>query len=194
MPDPALGLQQNGQALDETRPLLSVVVPVFNLAGKIGENVGTIRQRVEAALGEPIELIVVSDGSSDRSEERALENDRGRTRDPLRPEPRQGVRRAHRRAGARGRFVSFVDADLDLDPAPLADYLRLAESESLDVVIGSKRHPGLARPLPALAPRRQLAVPAARARSFSSSTSATRRSGSSCSGARSPRRSCRCCS
>jgi glycosyltransferase involved in cell wall biosynthesis len=42
---------------------------------------------------------------------------------------------------ARGRFVSFVDADLDVDPADLAEYLRLAEGESLDIVIGSKRHP-----------------------------------------------------
>ena len=42
---------------------------------------------------------------------------------------------------ARGEYISFVDADLDLDPAAISRFLRLAQSESLDFVIGSKRHP-----------------------------------------------------
>jgi glycosyltransferase involved in cell wall biosynthesis len=125
-----------------TRPLLSVVVPVFNLAETIGENVRTIRQQVEAALGRPIELIVVSDGSSDRSEERVLEDDPELAR-VIHYDRNLGKGYAVRTGAlaARGRFVSFVDADLDVDPAALAEFLRLAEGESLDIVIGSKRHP-----------------------------------------------------
>ena len=46
---------------DEVRPLLSVVVPVYNQPD-IVDNVQTIRERIESRLGEPIELIVVSDG------------------------------------------------------------------------------------------------------------------------------------
>ena len=42
---------------------------------------------------------------------------------------------------ARGRFVAFIDADLDLDPASLPIFLRTAERDQLDMVIGSKRHP-----------------------------------------------------
>ena len=57
-----------------TQPLLSVVVPVYNQAGTIVENVRTIRDRVERELGGTLELIVVSDGSIDRSEERLLED------------------------------------------------------------------------------------------------------------------------
>lgn len=127
---------------ERTRPLLSVVVPAFNLADTIGENVRTIRGRVEEALGEQIELIVVSDGSSDRSEERVVEADPELAR-VIHYDRNLGKGYAVRTGvlAARGRFVSFVDADLDLDPAALAGYLRLAESESLDVVIGSKRHP-----------------------------------------------------
>jgi len=125
-----------------TAPLLTVVVPVFNLAEKIADNVRTIRERVEAALGEPIELIVVSDGSSDRSEERVVEGDPDLAR-VIHYDRNLGKGYAVRTGAlaARGRFVSFVDADLDLDPSPLAGYLELAERESLDVVIGSKRHP-----------------------------------------------------
>jgi nitrogenase molybdenum-iron protein alpha/beta subunit len=36
---------------------LSVVVPLLNLTETIGDDVSRIRRRVEAALGEPIELI-----------------------------------------------------------------------------------------------------------------------------------------
>ena len=45
-------------------PLLSVVVPVYNQAESIVANVDTILERIGAGLGEPFELIVVSDGSS----------------------------------------------------------------------------------------------------------------------------------
>ena len=142
MPESALRPQLAGHADEAIRPLLSVVVPVYNLAGAIVENARTIRRRVEGALGEPIELIVVSDGSSDRSEERVLERGPELAR-VIHYDRNLGKGYAVRTGAlaASGRFVSFVDADLDLDPAALAAYLRLAERESLDFVIGSKRHP-----------------------------------------------------
>jgi glycosyltransferase involved in cell wall biosynthesis len=140
VPEPALSSQVVPTPA-EARPLLSVVVPVYNLAGAIADNARTIRERVEGALGEQIELIVVSDGSSDSSEERVLES--GEVARVIHYDRNLGKGYAVK-AGAlvsAGRFVSYVDADLDLDPAALADYLRLAERESLDIVIGSKRHP-----------------------------------------------------
>jgi glycosyltransferase involved in cell wall biosynthesis len=122
--------------------LLTVVVPVYNEADSILENVRTIRDRVAAGLDAPFELIVVSDGSVDRTEERLLE-----ARDEL-------VKVIHydRNLGkgyaikvgalaARGRWIAYVDADLDLDPASIPDYLEVAARESLDFAIGSKRHP-----------------------------------------------------
>jgi glycosyltransferase involved in cell wall biosynthesis len=126
----------------DAQPLLSVVVPVFNQAGSILENVRIIRQRVGDALDGPFETIVVSDGSVDRTEERLLEGEL------------EGVRVFHydRNLGkgyavkvgsleARGRWVGYVDADLDLDPASLAEYVAVAERDGLDFAIGSKRHP-----------------------------------------------------
>ena len=41
---------------------------------------------------------------------------------------------------SQGRWVAYVDADLDLDPAAPAAYVRAEEAE-LDFAIGSKRHP-----------------------------------------------------
>lgn len=123
--------------------LLTVVVPVYNLAGSIVENVTEIRRRIASGLDEPFELVVVSDGSVDRTEERLLE-----ARDAL-------LRVIHYdrnlgkgyavKAGAlaaRGRWIAFVDADLDLDPGSIPTFLATAGDESLDFAIGSKRHPG----------------------------------------------------
>jgi hypothetical protein len=56
----ALRSQLDRRAGKGTRPLLSVV-PVFNLAETIGDNLRLIRERVEDAFGERIELIVDAD-------------------------------------------------------------------------------------------------------------------------------------
>lgn len=122
--------------------VLSVVVPVFNQEAAIAENVETIRRAVGAGLGAPFELIVVSDGSIDGTEEEALAARDERTR----------VIHYDRNLGkgyavkvgvleARAKWVAYVDSDLDLDPALLVRFLRRAEAVSLDITVGSKRHP-----------------------------------------------------
>lgn len=126
------------------RPLLTVVVPVYNGGDQIVENVNVIQRAVAGGLpGEEIEVIVVSDGSIDDTAERLLAA-RGAA----------GIRVIHydRNLGkgyavktgalaARGAWVALVDADLDLDPASLPRYVETARRESLDFAIGSKRHP-----------------------------------------------------
>jgi hypothetical protein len=44
-------------------------------------------------------------------------------------------------AAATGRWVAWIDSDLDLDPTRIGDFLDRARREELDVVVGSKRHP-----------------------------------------------------
>ena len=53
---------------DPNRPLLSVVVPVFNQAASIVANLEVIRDRVGNELGDEFEIVVVSDGSIDATE------------------------------------------------------------------------------------------------------------------------------
>jgi glycosyltransferase involved in cell wall biosynthesis len=127
-----------------SRPLLSVVVPVYNGGDEVVANVDVIREAVAAGLApEDVELIVVSDGSIDGSAERLIES-RGD----------KGIRVIHYdrnlgkgyavKAGAlasHGDWVGLVDADLDLDPALIPHYLEVARRERLDLAIGSKRHP-----------------------------------------------------
>ena len=126
------------------RPLLTVVVPVYNGGDEIVGNVDVIRSAVTSRIpADQVELLVVSDGSIDGTAERLLET---RTE--------QGTRVLHYdrnlgkgyavKAGslaAHGEWLALVDADLDLDPASIPDFLEAAQREGLDFAIGSKRHP-----------------------------------------------------
>jgi glycosyltransferase involved in cell wall biosynthesis len=123
--------------------VLSVVVPVYNGGPAIVGNIEAIRAAIVESLGdEQLELIVVSDGSIDGTAERLL------------AERIDGVRVLHYdrnlgkgyavKAGilaSHGSWVGLCDADLDLDPAALPGYLRVAQREGLDLAVGSKRHP-----------------------------------------------------
>ena len=135
---------QTGENVAPTEPtlVLSVVVPVYNEGETIVENIRIISERIGRSLPEPFELVVVSDGSIDRTHEHLLE------------ERSENVRVIHydRNLGkgyavkvgalaARGQWISFVDADLDLDPSSIPRFLEIARAENLDFAIGSKRHP-----------------------------------------------------
>jgi len=118
-------------------------VPVYNGGEGIVENVDEIRRAVcEQVAADDLELIVVSDGSIDGTEERLLESRSDRLR-VIHYDRNLGKGYAVK-AGAlasRGAWVALVDADLDLDPHAVTDYLEVAEREQLDFAIGSKRHP-----------------------------------------------------
>jgi len=125
------------------RPLLTVVVPVYNGGDEIVANVEEIRRAVVAGISAAdVELIVVSDGSIDGTAERLLES------------RSEGIRVLHYdrnlgkgyavKAGslaAHGAWVALVDADLDLDPGSIPAFLAAARDDDLDLAIGSKRHP-----------------------------------------------------
>jgi glycosyltransferase involved in cell wall biosynthesis len=127
-----------------SRPLLSVVVPVYNGGEQIVENVGVIQRALANGLpGEEIEVIVVSDGSIDDTEEYLLA---ARTHAGLRVihYDRNLGKGYAVKAGAlasHGAWVALVDSDLDLDPASVPEFLEIARREKLDFAIGSKRHP-----------------------------------------------------
>jgi len=122
--------------------LLSIVVPVYNQEQSILRNVRTICERVRAGLDEPFEIIVVSDGSIDRTDEQLVESHIEHVRF-LRYDRNLGKGYAIKVGAldARGRWIAYVDADLDLDPGSLPEYVAVAERDGLDFAIGSKRHP-----------------------------------------------------
>lgn len=111
-----------------TRPLVSVVIPVFN-----GERF--LRQAIDSALAQTydaVEVIAVDDGSTDGSPAiLASYGDRVRA---IR-QPNSGVSRARNAgiASARGEFIAFLDQDDWWQPAKLE---RQAESVLSDAEIG----------------------------------------------------------
>lgn len=125
------------------RPLLSVVVPVFNQASSIVKNLEVVRERLRAGLGDDFEIVVVSDGSIDETEEELIAGAPVGAFRVFHYDRNLGKGYAVKLGAleARGRWVGFVDADLDLDPGALAAYVRRAEERDLDFAIGSKRHP-----------------------------------------------------
>lgn len=126
------------------RPLLTVVIPVYNGGDEIVDNVGVIRRAlVEGLPGETIEVIVVSDGSIDATAEQLLATSAEGGWRVIHYDRNLGKGYAVK-AGAlasRGAWVALIDADLDLDPSSVPAYLAVAQRENLDFAIGSKRHP-----------------------------------------------------
>ncbi len=124
-----------------TQPLLSVVAPVHNGSAFIQANVAIIREELDAA-GVPYELIVVSDGSVDTTVELALA---AGSRDVRVFHYDRNVGKGYAvklgLLSARGRYVGFIDSDLDLHPSELPRFLAAIQTGGLDAVIGSKRHP-----------------------------------------------------
>ncbi len=125
----------------DVAPILSVVVPAYDQETAIAANLVTIHERI-ASIGVPFEMIVVSDGSRDATENVARAVDLPGTRVIGYPR-NQGKGYAVRQGSgaARGEYVGWVDSDLDLDPASLGRFLTRARERRLDAVIGSKRHP-----------------------------------------------------
>ncbi|MDP8937027.1 MAG: glycosyltransferase [Actinomycetota bacterium] len=118
---------------------LSVVVPAYREAGRIGATVRSLR----AALADVdrnggVEIVVVDDGSSDGTAEGAA----AAGADQVVSLPQNRGKGAAVRAGvlgARGRTIAFTDADLSYAPDQLLRLLAEAEA-GWDVVVGSRKH------------------------------------------------------
>ena len=123
-------------APDAGVPRLSLVFPVFDEE----DNVGPLLEAALALaprLASPFEIIVVDDGSRDRSaaivEARCRSDPRVRL---LRHPANRGYGAALRSGlrAARGELVFFTDADLQFDLAELATLL--AQADAFDLVVG----------------------------------------------------------
>jgi glycosyltransferase involved in cell wall biosynthesis len=117
--------------------LLSIVVPVYNEVRTVAE---VIERLLAIDLPAPREILVVNDGSTDGTRE-ALD------RIPARPELRiihaekNGGKGSAIRIGfgqAAGTIVAIQDADLELDPAQIAELVKPILAGQTRVVYGSR--------------------------------------------------------
>ena len=125
----------------EERPHYSVVIPAYNEAERILPTIGAIATQV-SLLGEPWELIVADDGSTDQTV--SLVQDLGLANlHVLVADQNRGKGSAVRRGvlAARGEIILFADAD---QSTPIEQFQAL-ESQILmgaDVVVGSRAAAG----------------------------------------------------
>ncbi|MFN2611351.1 MAG: glycosyltransferase [Actinomycetota bacterium] len=120
---------------------LSVVTPSYNPGTSYRANLERLLAVLQAS-GITYEVIAVSDGSTDGSEVQALEMVSDGFRH-IHYEKNRGKGFALRTglAGARGKYVAFIDSDGDLDPSEITSFITLMNTYDADLVLGSKRHP-----------------------------------------------------
>ncbi len=119
--------------------LISIVVPVFNEAATVA---AVVDRLLTIELPAPREIIVVNDGSRDAT--RSVLETIAATRPPglsvVHAEENRGKGHAIRLGfeAARGTIVAIQDADLELDPAQLADLVQPLLDGEARVVYGSR--------------------------------------------------------
>jgi dolichyl-phosphate beta-glucosyltransferase len=126
-----------------TRPFLSIVVPAYDEEERLAASLAKIGSYVDATRLDA-EIVVVDDGSKDRTAElaeKALSGRRGRV---IRNGENRGKGYSVRRGvlEAKGRFVLLTDADLS---TPIEEHGKLAaviRDRDLDLAIGSRALPG----------------------------------------------------
>jgi len=128
----------------DIRSEVSVVIPAYNEAEQIKKTLEVTAEEL-SGTGLFYELIVVDDGSVDRTSEvvEGLCGKRGRGQIRLVSYfPNQGKGFALKRGvyEARSRYIAFFDADLDISPDHIHRYLDILKKRRADAVIASKRH------------------------------------------------------
>src|SRR3984893_57565 len=133
------GSDANSSGLPQIQ--LSVIVPAYREGKRIHNNLMHLLDELNK-LDATYEVVVVSDGNTDATvrEARRVRSPRVRVfHYPM--NVGKGFALSLGVAQCVGELVTFIDADMELEPANIAVFIDLMESSNCDAVIGSKRHP-----------------------------------------------------
>ena len=123
-----------------TNHLLSVIIPAFQQAKTIVKDL----RRINSVLNQlryPFEIIVIVDGKTDQTYKKA--------KALTSPQLKVFQLKQHRGKGytvrkgmtkAKGDYIAFIDAGMEIDPNGLSMLLEHLEWYSADIIVGSKRH------------------------------------------------------
>lgn len=129
--------------MEEKGPELSLVIPVFNYEYELPANINRVLQELRAGIYS-FEVILVNDGSTDRTAEKMFELAR------VNPEVsviNYGQNRGKGyavKAGmrkARGKYLFFTDVDLPYGVEPVLTGTKLLMETNTDIVLGSRDLP-----------------------------------------------------
>ena len=120
---------------------ISVIVPVYNEGEKIFNNLKILENSLK---GLNYEIIVVSDGSSDNSQDelrkyQVLNNNLKFYHYSFNQGKGFALRFGFSKSS--GKYIVFIDGDLELSPDDIKNFYGLLKVYQADIVIGSKRHP-----------------------------------------------------
>jgi dolichol-phosphate mannosyltransferase len=121
----------------------SILIPAYNEEANI---VATIEEtaKVLEAFNPSYEIIIIDDGSRDRTLEKVLSViNSGNYKVKIQsyfPNKGKGYALKYGTGFANGNHVLFLDADLDLHPSQLIEMYKIMQENNADVVIGSKMH------------------------------------------------------
>ncbi|MGQ0797849.1 MAG: glycosyltransferase family 2 protein, partial [Methanobacteriota archaeon] len=124
------------------RLLLTVVVPMYNEADCARETLSALNLAI-APLRPGVEIVAVDDGSTDATH--GILKAAATDADWLRVASHagnQGKAQALRTGIeiSRGRYIAFLDADLQYSPRDVLRMLSLAQSEGWDVITGTRNN------------------------------------------------------
>ena len=128
--------------MSKVKGMLTVVMPAYKEEQHIYENLLTTCQCLDGFCSD-YELIVVNDGSPDRTFEEAMRARQENSHIKVATyQVNRGKGGAIKEGIARasGEYIAFLDADLDLSPVHLQQFLEALLEEDGDIVIGSKLH------------------------------------------------------
>jgi glycosyltransferase involved in cell wall biosynthesis len=121
--------------------LLSVVMPAYQEARTIGAALERVRDVLDAS-GEDYEVVLVSDGCTDGTADKASEVDFPQLR-VVHYDVNQGKGHALRTGFEKtsGETVVFIDSDLDIHASGIVTLLDQLRRDQADAVVASKVHP-----------------------------------------------------
>jgi len=125
--------------------MISVVIPAYNEEAHIENTLKVVLETLES-IKNPIndfELIVVDNGSMDKTSEvvEYFSKKDPRVKFIKIEEKGKGLALKEGSLVANGKYICFLDADLDLEPWHIKHFFEIMETSNADIVIGSKRHP-----------------------------------------------------
>ena len=132
----------NDQTSSATRTVeLSVVVPAYREGKRIHNNLKRLITELDS-LGVTYEVVVVSDGNTDETVKEAKRVESAAVKVLHYPmNIGKGFALSLGVTNSTGALVTFIDADMELDPANIKGFIDLINANECDAVIGSKRHP-----------------------------------------------------
>ena len=117
---------------------LSVVITVMNEEDNIKPLLDAVRQ---ALIGIDFEVILVDDGSTDKTKQQVLEHsDERTTLVELRKNYGQSTAMTAGIDYSRGRYIALLDGDLQNDPTDIPAMLELLKKEDWDEVAGNRKN------------------------------------------------------